>query len=122
MFLQCKQAKFLNFVGCCYQKLTTNDICLTKNPNPNPIPNYGYPLSKYLKDMTSDVRLSYEAREISCHAMELYNERLSLKDYEYLKVHSFRAAAERIIVKHYSYLKHSGLKSVKHSTDMKFEE
>ncbi|TMW41674.1 hypothetical protein DOY81_013247, partial [Sarcophaga bullata] len=87
-----------------------------------PIPNYGYPLSKYLKDMTFDVRLSYEAREISCHAIELYNERLSLKDYGYLKVHSFRAAAERIIVKHYSYLKHSGLKSVKHSPDMKFED
>lgn len=116
MFLQCKQAKFLNFVGCCYQKLTTMESCNA------PVCKYGYPLSNYLKYMKSDVRLSYEAREISCHAMELYNERLSLKDYDYLKIHSFRAAAERIIVKHYTYLKHSGLKGVKHSTNMKFEE
>lgn len=136
MFLKCKQARFLNFVGCCYQKLTTKDhrqakpqkekICygdLSKIDNrEEESPFYGYPLSDYLKESFKDVRLSYEAREISCHAMELYNERLSLKDYDYLKVHSFRAAAERIIVKHYPELKHWGLKSVKHQVDMKFEE
>ncbi|XP_037826330.1 protein RRNAD1-like, partial [Lucilia sericata] len=121
MFLQCKQAKFLNFVGCCYQKLTTIEGRAGMKQKP-PQQFYGYPLSEYLKASTNDVRLSYEAREISCHAMELYNERLSLKDYDYLKVHSFRAAAERIIVKHYPCLKHSGLKSVKHTPDMKFED
>ncbi|XP_046810720.1 methyltransferase-like protein 25B [Lucilia cuprina] len=121
MFLQCQQAKFLNFVGCCYQKLTTIAGRAGMKSKP-PQQFYGYPLSEYLKSSTNDVRLSYEAREISCHAMELYNERLSLKDYDYLKVHSFRAAAERIIVKHYPYLKHSGLKSVKHTPDMKFKD
>ncbi|KAM7341958.1 methyltransferase-like protein 25B [Cochliomyia hominivorax] len=130
MFLQCKQAKFLNFVGCCYQKLFTREkrpenkqkvkkYCVSNEMEPK---FFGYPLSDYLKSNTGDVRLSYEAREISCHAMELYNERLMRKDYDYLKVHSFRAAAERIILKHYPELKHWGLKSVKHVPDMKFED
>ncbi|XP_065368615.1 methyltransferase-like protein 25B [Calliphora vicina] len=121
MFLQCKQAKFLNFVGCCYQKLSTIEGRLGAEKKPTQ-QFYGYPLSEYLKTSSCDVRLSYEAREISCHATELYNERLSQKDYDYLKVHSFRAAAERIIVKHYPCLKHSGLKNVKHIPDMKFED
>lgn len=105
-FVQCRNAKFLNLVGCCFMKLSDE----------------GFPMSRFLKDSSSDFyHLSYESREIACHAIETYKQRLEEGDYTYLKVHSFRAAVEEIIVKHWPHLKHSGLRSVKHSSNMTFE-
>ncbi|XP_073847672.1 methyltransferase-like protein 25B [Musca autumnalis] len=123
MFIKCQQAKFLNFVGCCYMKLSSAECCGGESKlSSSSGKDYGYPLSNYLRRNIASSMLSYEAREISCHAMELYHERLSLKDYEYLKVHSFRAATERIIVKHYPELRHTRLSSVKHMPDMSFPD
>ncbi|XP_075168374.1 methyltransferase-like protein 25B [Haematobia irritans] len=115
MFLKCDQAKFLNFVGCCYMKMTTQDA-------PSPSNVYGYPMSEYLREKPTLSKLSYEAREISCHAIELYNERLSLKDYEYLKVHSFRAATERMIRKYYPKYSRTRMNNVKYVPGMNFAE
>ncbi|KAH8340072.1 hypothetical protein KR067_008001, partial [Drosophila pandora] len=114
MFLGCPQAKFLNFVGCCYQKMTT-EITHPRNQV------HGYPLSSFLKD-TRESQLSYEAREISCHAMEVYHDRLQVGDYEHLRIHSLRAAAERIIVQEFPNLRHCALRNVKHSPGMTFNE
>ncbi|ALC42015.1 CG2906, partial [Drosophila busckii] len=97
LFLNCPQAKFLHFASCCYQKMS----------------NQGYPLS-------SSFELSYEAREIACHAAEQYEQRLSAGEYEYLKIHSFRAAAESIIAQHLPQLRHSALRNVKHAPGMSF--
>lgn len=105
MFLNCKEAKFLNLVGCCYMKLSSE----------------GYPLSKFLKNLTNS-NLSYEAREISCHALENYSDRLMKLDYNYLKIHSYRAVLEKIIVGINPHLKHSGLKSVKYQNELTFRE
>uniref|UniRef100_A0A1I8Q3N7 Methyltransferase domain-containing protein n=1 Tax=Stomoxys calcitrans TaxID=35570 RepID=A0A1I8Q3N7_STOCA len=116
MFLKCKQAKILNFVGCCYMKLTTNDDSVV------PKQTYGYPMSAFLRKNISFSKLSYEAREISCHAIELYRERLSLKDYEYLKVHSYRAATERVIRQYYPELRHTRMNNVRHIPGMSFED
>lgn len=46
----------------------------------------GYPMSDYVKVL--DSKLSYVAREISCHAIEVYCERLMKGEYEDLKVSS----------------------------------
>lgn len=87
--------------------------------------NYGnfdyssFPLSSFLKNH-SECRLSYEAREISCHNQEVYVERLSKHNYNYLMVHSYRAAIEKIICKYWPELKHSGLKSIKHTSELTF--
>lgn len=112
-FLKSSEAKFLNLVGCCYFKITTcddlNENCL----------NYGYPLSEYLKKrniVPKWHRLSFEAREIACHAIEVYAHRLRNKEYDYLRVHSFRAAIEKIICKYWPERKRSGLRSIKHLT------
>lgn len=106
-FVQCNQAKFLNIVGCCFMKLSEE----------------GFPMSSFLRNSDGKFsQLSYESKEIACHAIEMYQERLRIGDFEYLKVHSFRAAAEEIIVKHWPHLRHSGLRSVKHSNNMTFEE
>lgn len=66
MFLKCPQAKFINFVGCCYMKLTSSEDCQE---------NCGYPLSNYLRNELSSKfsALSYEAKEISCHAAGMHH-------------------------------------------------
>ncbi|XP_030557978.1 protein RRNAD1 isoform X2 [Drosophila novamexicana] len=114
MFLSCKQAKFLNFVGCCYQKMSTRQTQPRKEL-------HGYPLSSRLQN-DANCQLSYEAREIACHAMEQYSDRLQAGQYEYLKIHSLRAAAERIIVEQLPDLRHSALRNVKHVPGMTFND
>lgn len=118
MFLACKQAKFLNFVGCCYMKLSTEGSLSQCAP-------IGYPLSWFLhsqKNSAIDAQLSYASREIACHAIEIYSQRLLAGDYENLKIHSFRAATERILIKYWPKLRHCGLRNVKHTKGMTFEE
>lgn len=101
LFLSCSEAHFIKVVCCCYMKLSTKeDHCQ----------DYGFPMSAFSKMI--DLKLSYEAREIACHAIEQYCQKLDT-DYEELKVHAFRAALERIIVSVHPELKHSGLKSTK---------
>lgn len=109
-FLQCPEAKFVNLVGCCYMKLTSP---LPSEPNAF----RGYPLSSHLShQLPSDTCLSYSAREIACHAIEQYEARLRTNNFEYLRVHSFRAAVEKLICKQWPHLRHSGLRSIKHLT------
>ncbi|KAH8397313.1 hypothetical protein KR215_012295 [Drosophila sulfurigaster] len=118
LFLNCEQAKFLNFVGCCYQKMST------RQTQPQ-MELHGYPLSSQLRRQLhcqDDCQLSYEAREIACHAIEVYYDRLTADQYEYLKIHSLRAAAERIIVQHFPDQRHSALRNVKHSPGMSFND
>ncbi|XP_055316358.1 methyltransferase-like protein 25B isoform X2 [Sitodiplosis mosellana] len=109
-FLQSSEAKFLNLVGCCYFKITTS---IDQNNN-----NKGYPLSEYLTNLVEPKwhHLSFEAREVACHAIEVYADRLSEKNYEYLRIHSYRAAAEKIICKYSPERKRSGLRSIKRLT------
>ncbi|KAI8036812.1 methyltransferase-like protein 25B isoform X1 [Drosophila gunungcola] len=114
MFLGCPQARFLNFVGCCYQKMTTRGT----QPRDQV---HGYPLSRFLQDKPES-QLSYEAREISCHALEVYHDRLRAGDYEHLRIHSLRAATERIIVKQFPDLRHCALRNVKYSPGMTFHQ
>lgn len=117
LFLNCSQAKFINLVGCCYMKLSavsiSNPLHTVIDSNGNKF--VGYPLSNYLQyENPSDrATLSYEAKEIACHAIETYTKRLRLNNYEYLRVHSYRAAIEKIICKYWPEMKHSGLKSIK---------
>ena len=55
-------------VGCCYMKLT----CATE---PHPSAPIGYPLSSKVKSLQTHT-LSYESRELACHALELYRSRV----------------------------------------------
>lgn len=57
-------------VGCCYMKLT----CAPPT-EPHPSTPIGYPLSSKIKTM-DDHFLSYESRELACHALELYRDRV----------------------------------------------
>ncbi|XP_068626756.1 methyltransferase-like protein 25B isoform X2 [Battus philenor] len=106
-FIHCNKVKFICVVGCCYMKLSCNsDPC-------------GYPMSEYLRKL--DSQLSYASREIACHAIELYSERLLQGQYEDLKVHAYRAALEIMLVEHDPALKHSPIRSIKHTNNMTFD-
>ncbi|CAH2050850.1 unnamed protein product, partial [Iphiclides podalirius] len=76
-------------------------------------------MSTHLKNL--GCRLSYTSREIACHAIELYSERLQRGEYEDLKIHAYRAALEKILVEHDPALKHSPVRSIKHSRNMTFD-
>ncbi|GAB0090253.1 protein RRNAD1 [Sergentomyia squamirostris] len=110
LFRNCPEVKFIAVVGCCYMKLTER----------------GYPLSKHVKNQRCDkskrIFLSYEAREVACHAAEMYQERLSQGLFDDLKIHAYRSALEKIIVKLSPQLKHSGLRSVKYRDCSSFPE
>ncbi|XP_065093077.1 methyltransferase-like protein 25B [Ochlerotatus camptorhynchus] len=101
LFLSCPEARFIKLVCCCYMKLTTDEDMTS---------NYGFPVSAFSKQL--GLYLSYEAREIACHAVEQYHSKLE-SDYQELKVHAFRAAVEKIIVNLRPDWKHSGLRSTK---------
>ncbi|KAK3925106.1 Protein RRNAD1 [Frankliniella fusca] len=110
LFTSVNEAKFICIASCCYMKLSL------KND-----PTRGYPLSNFVQMLPTNLfTLTYEALEVSCHALETYCKRLQAQEYEVLKIHSFRAALEKLIVKHYPDLKHSGLRSVKHFNEMDF--
>ncbi|XP_053688192.1 methyltransferase-like protein 25B [Sabethes cyaneus] len=109
LFLSCPEATFIKIVCCCYMKLSTKE---------DKTKSFGFPLSEFSNKHR--LKLSYEAREIACHAVEQYCNKLQT-DYDELKVHAFRAAAEKIIVKLHPQLKHSGLKSTK-VTNMSFQQ
>lgn len=68
MFADCHHIAGLVSVGCCYMKLT----CATE---PHPSTPNGYPLSSKIGSFNGH-SLSYEARELSCHALEAYRSRV----------------------------------------------
>ncbi|XP_041975584.1 protein RRNAD1 [Aricia agestis] len=106
-FVSCEKVKFICVVGCCYMKLSCDTECC------------GYPMSEYVKQ--KDSSLSYTVREISCHAIDMYCERLCKGDYNDLKIHAYRAALEKLLVNTDPKLKHTPVRSIKHSNDMTFE-
>nr|CAD7427372.1 unnamed protein product [Timema monikensis] len=79
-------------------------------------------MSNYIYKTLGGNMLSYEAREIACHAIETYSERLRSGLYLDLKVHSYRAALEQIIVKNWPNLRHTAIKSVKHTKQITFTQ
>lgn len=80
-----------------------------------------HPVSSYLQKIFPS-GLSYEAREIACHAVETYANRLKNNNYEYLKIHCYRALIERILIRHDPTLRRRGLKSVKQKDGLSFQE
>ncbi|XP_023222855.1 protein RRNAD1-like [Centruroides sculpturatus] len=102
LFLNNFEANVILSVGCCYMKLDLNR---------------NFPLSNFLKN--SKFTLTYEALEISCHAIETYTERLR-RNADCLKIHCYRATLETLIVKYLPEMKHFGLHSIKHADKMPF--
>ncbi|CAN7977081.1 unnamed protein product [Ixodes persulcatus] len=114
LFTQTPAVQGLVSVGCCYMKLSCDG---TRNRGKR----VGYPMSQHVLSLGESARLSYQAREVACHALEVYLSRLR-EDPSLLKIHCYRALLETVIVRNYADLKHSGLGSVKHAAAMTFAE
>ncbi|XP_022917748.2 methyltransferase-like protein 25B [Onthophagus taurus] len=108
MYKNCPNVRFVNVVGCCYMKLSSG-LSLS-SPHFSPV------------NINSRFELSYHAREIACHAIEAYMEKLQSEKYWELKVHSYRATLEKILNDKYPQFRYKALASVKYTEDMTFAE
>ncbi|XP_035730280.1 protein RRNAD1-like isoform X1 [Vespa mandarinia] len=107
-----KEARFMCIVGCCYMKMTLE----YNNENKQK----GYPLSSYLSFKSH--KLSYNALEIACHAIEKHCDKLKNNNYADLIVHAYRAVLENILTERNLLPSHSQLKNVKVTRDMTFKQ
>ncbi|XP_063701836.1 methyltransferase-like protein 25B [Culicoides brevitarsis] len=121
-FLQSKEVKFLNIVGCCYMKLTTEATYLMEGRAPKSY--FSYPLSQFLTNLGRNrYNLSYEALESATHAKEKYlNDIKKPQKTEFFKINSYRATIETLIVKYFPEKRHSGLKNVRYEENLTFKE
>ncbi|XP_046387278.1 methyltransferase-like protein 25B [Ischnura elegans] len=107
LFVSCSEARFLCIAGCCYMKLT---------------PGIGFPLSSSGNDRDEVMQLSYEAREMACHAIEAYSRNLLHGNAASLKIHCYRATLESIILKNWPMFRRRGLKSIKYDENLQFPD
>jgi hypothetical protein len=98
-------------VGCCYMKLT--EIMAGASHG-----SCGYPLSHALSSSPSH-NLSYQAKELACHAMETYINRLMDGSFDHLKTHCYRAAVETVVIK--NGLRRSHVKISKSTSKLPFK-
>ena len=112
LYAESEGASSLQSVGCCYMHLKET-----------------FPASLVVKSAFKDHQqspaLTYVALELACHAIETYQERLcKIEEREKLKVHCSRALLEYLLVeqKKRPDLRHKGLKTVKNSYLLPFEE
>jgi hypothetical protein len=111
MFTENPNACGLVSVGCCYMKTTTRE-----DHPPEPVP-LGYPMSQFVSSVPGH-SLSYQAREVACHAIENYAIR-TRDNPEHLKVHCFRATMETVLRQH--GLKQAHVKLSKKQSKLPFE-
>ncbi|KAG0720629.1 Protein RRNAD1 [Chionoecetes opilio] len=111
IFTSMPACRALVSVGCCYMKLSTSREEEEEG-------NLGYPVSGFVRLLPGHA-LSYEAREMACHAIEMYATRLALGA-ENLKVHCYRACLEVILMRHWPHHYHAGLRSIKNAHLMDF--
>ncbi|XP_078001200.1 methyltransferase-like protein 25B [Glandiceps talaboti] len=138
VFSKCSSANALVSVGCCYQKLTCRNAVPARRPNEsdhendtttkkemsdseNPqtavnnqkIGQVGYPMSDWIRSLP-DYELNYESRELACHALDTYCQRLKDKD-PHLILQCYRSILEIIIQKQDPDLttKHAGIRHIK---------
>lgn len=114
LFANSPAARGLVSVGCCYMKLNESRCERQEDGK-------AYPMSKHVQAMGTKAVLSYQAREVACHAFEVYVKRLRESPLA-LKIHCYRALLERLIVDRYKDQRHCGLGCVKHASSMTFAQ
>eukprot|EP00058_Branchiostoma_floridae_P010237 XP_002595725.1 hypothetical protein BRAFLDRAFT_200329 [Branchiostoma floridae] len=103
VFTRCNDIHALASVGCCYMKMTY----------------YGFPMSQMAQNLNAE--MSYQARELACHAIDMYTERLKSDDSEVMMPHCYRATLEHFIVKHDSTKRRAGIRSIRKTHKMDFQ-
>ncbi|XP_077966992.1 methyltransferase-like protein 25B [Styela clava] len=93
-YVESEKITALVSVACCYMKLT-QDVKRCSVMSNQIESKSGYPLSKFVQCI-KDHNLSYKSREISCHANEVFAQRLQT-NCDHLKIHCYRAVLEHIL-------------------------
>ncbi|XP_053330903.1 methyltransferase-like protein 25B [Spea bombifrons] len=127
-FVRCPNVVGVTSVACCYMKLTTCEL-----PNPPGVlfasntsdiadtnTQYGYPLSSWVSQLQGH-KLSYKAREVACHAIEDYTERLRGES-TILRTHCYRAVLETLIRSVDPNMKRAGVQTIKKAHELSFKE
>ncbi|KAL3231944.1 hypothetical protein MRX96_023205 [Rhipicephalus microplus] len=114
LFADSPATRGLVSVGCCYMKLNEGRCDELKR-------KMAYPISSHVCALGQVAALSYQAREVACHAFETYTRKLKESPLS-LKIHCYRALLERLIVNRYEDQKHCGLGSVKHAANLTFSQ
>ena len=105
MFTQDPASKMIASLGCCYMKL-----------------RHHWPMSRHVAARPWR-GLTYTSTELSCHALEVYADKLRVRgDEEKLKVHCYRAVLERMLMKRDPKYRHTILKTVAKSHLLSFPE
>ncbi|KAM3918684.1 methyltransferase-like protein 25B [Leptodactylus fuscus] len=125
-FARCPKVVGITSVACCYMKLTTCEVpqppgVLAPSPQGNThLPQYGYPVSSWVSGLPGH-KLSYKSREVACHAIEDYIERLKGES-DVLRVHCYRAVLETVIRGVDPTMKRAGVQSIKNAHRLPFTE
>uniref|UniRef100_L7LYT7 Putative rrna adenine n-6-methyltransferase n=1 Tax=Rhipicephalus pulchellus TaxID=72859 RepID=L7LYT7_RHIPC len=114
LFADSPAARGLVSVGCCYMKLNEGRCEGMER-------KMAYPMSSHVCALGKVAALSYQAREVACHAFEVYTRKLK-ESPSSLKIHCYRALLERLIVDRYEDQRHCGLGSVKHAANLTFSQ
>lgn len=114
LFADSPAARGLVSVGCCYMKLNKDKCERTGR-------KMAYPMSSHVRALGDVAALSYQAREVACHAFEVYTRKLKESPLA-LKIHCYRALLEKLIVDRYKDQRHCGLGSVKHAASLTFSQ
>ena len=94
MFVQDSSSRMLTSLGCCYMKIKQH-----------------FPMSRQVASLPW-TSLTYTSTELSCHAIEMYADKLRLGEEDKLKVHCYRALLEEMLVGRDPQYRHTILKTV----------
>ncbi|KAG8450024.1 hypothetical protein GDO86_016636 [Hymenochirus boettgeri] len=126
-FVRCPDIIAITSVACCYMKLTTIEMPEPPGVLPSShsressdLTEYGYPLSSWVAQLPGH-KLSYKAREVACHAIEDYTERLK-GDSSILKTHCYRAVLETVIRGIDPSMIRAGVQTIKKAHVLPFKE
>ncbi|KAM4662303.1 methyltransferase-like protein 25B [Discoglossus pictus] len=126
-FARCPSIVGITSVACCYMKISTCEM-----PQPPGVlspthpgdftqtTEYGYPMSSWVAQLPGH-KLSYKAREVACHAIEDYTERLK-EESSILRTHCYRAVLETIIRRIDPTMIRPGVQTIKKAHELPFIE
>ncbi|XP_069583664.1 methyltransferase-like protein 25B [Ranitomeya imitator] len=125
-FTRCPHIVGITSVACCYMKLTTSEVpwppgVLAPCQCPDStLKQYGYPISSWVSELPGH-KLSYKSREVACHAIEDYIERLK-EESDMLRIHCYRAVLEMVIRGIDPTMKRAGVQTIKNAHKLLFIE